>query len=163
MITYHLHDTLQNAKFKIKNKRILNSWIKEIISEHQYKVGDINIILVDDQEILRINKEYLSHNYYTDIITFDTSEYDEDLALIEESTRVSRKVKSISSDIFISVDTVRENAGKYNVDELEELHRVIIHGILHLIGYDDHDPKDKEKMREAERTSLTLLRNKYGI
>ena len=97
------------------------------------KIGDVNIIFCSDNYILDINIRYLQHDYFTDIITFD---YCED--------------KILSGDLFISIDSVQENAKEYGSDFEEELHRVIVHGILHLIGYDDHTPEDQKIMRSKE-------------
>lgn len=144
MIKFSSKDT----DFKLTRQKVLKDWIKKILSQHSLKVGDINYLFTNDEEVLKVNHEFLGHDYYTDIITFDTSDYgfpggDED---------------KVSSDIVISVDTVRENAALYGATFEDELHRVIIHGILHLIGYDDHEEEDKREMREAEDRALLLLK-----
>lgn len=144
MIKFSSKDT----DFKLTRQKVLKDWIKKILSQHSLKVGDINYLFTNDEEVLKVNQEFLGHDYYTDIITFDTSDYgfpgaDED---------------KVSSDIVISVDTVRENAALYGATFEDELHRVIIHGILHLIGYDDHEEEDKREMREAEDRALLLLK-----
>lgn len=140
MIKYFKEDT----KFNFKNKRDCNRWIKEVLNDpriitDKVKLGDINIIFCSDNFILDINNKYLNHNYFTDIITFDYS---------------SENI--ISGDLIISTDTVRENSVTYNQTFTDELHRVIIHGILHLIGYDDKNKVDKERMRTAENRALSL-------
>lgn len=140
MIKYFKEDTT----FNFKNKRDCNRWIKEVLNDpriitDKVKLGDINIIFCSDNFILDINNKYLNHNYFTDIITFDYS---------------SENI--ISGDLIISTDTVRENSVTYNQTFTDELHRVIIHGILHLIGYDDKNKVDKERMRTAENRALSL-------
>ena len=121
-------------------KREVNQWIKNVANLYNKKVGDIAYIFCSDDEILRINNEYLAHDYYTDIITFD---YSED--------------NIISGDLFISLDTVKTNAEKYNTEYEQELFRVIIHGILHLCGLKDKTPEDQSKMRDSENRALDLL------
>ena len=118
------------------------------------RVGDINYIFSNDEYVLEVNRKYLGHDYYTDIITFDTSEYDEQIA--------DNKVDTISADIIISLDTVAANAVTYGADFPQELYRVIIHGILHLVGYDDLNEADSCRMRKAEDEALALL-PKFGI
>ena len=144
MIKFSSKDT----DFKLTRQKVLKDWIKKILNIHSLKVGDINYLLTNDEEVLKVNKEFLGHDYYTDIITFDTSDYDPE----QESDDV------VSADIVISVDTVRANAVEYGVSFEEELHRVIIHGILHLVGYDDHNDEDRAEMRDQENCALELLK-----
>ena len=106
------------------------------------RLGDINVIFCSDPYILKINLQYLSHDYYTDIITFDYSEK-----------------PVVSGDLFISIDSVRENSVYYGTDFHEELHRVIVHGLLHLIGYDDHTEEDTKMMRSKENYYLDVRRS----
>jgi probable rRNA maturation factor len=117
----------------------VKQWIKAVAKRHDRKTGDISLIFCDDAKILEINQQYLNHDYYTDIITFDYSEG-----------------KLISGDIFISVETVATNAGKFNTAFSNELHRVIIHGILHLCGFDDHTPELRKQMTLLENEALEL-------
>lgn len=138
MVSYFNED----KKFNLKNKRAISKWIKLIIETKGYRRGDINVIFTSDDYLLSVNKKYLSHDYYTDIITFD---YCED--------------KLVSGDLFISIDSVKANAQEFQQEFLTELHRVIIHGILHLTGYDDHTYEDSAAMRQAENESLQLLEN----
>ncbi len=135
MISYNV-DGVRMPKIK---KRETNAWIKAVAASYGRKVGDIGYMFVNDDKILEVNQEYLGHDYYTDIITFD---YDED--------------DTISGDIVISLDTVRSNAEKYHKDYDEELHRVIIHGILHLCGINDKGPGEREIMEAAENKALTM-------
>ncbi|MEG1634043.1 MAG: rRNA maturation RNase YbeY [Rikenellaceae bacterium] len=129
-----------DIKFACKNKRILASFIKEMICSHAMKCGDISVVFCSDEKILEINRQYLKHDYYTDIITFDYSENG-----------------TLSGDLMISIDTVRSNAKEFGVDFLNELHRIIIHGTLHLIGLKDKQPKDQKIMRENENINLEKL------
>lgn len=122
-------------------KRKISQWIKLVAKKHNYNVGDISYIFCSDEVILRVNKEYLQHDYYTDIITFD---YTED--------------GTISGDLFISLDTVKTNAEKFETSYEEELHRVIIHGILHMCGIDDKGPGEREVMEKHENDALEILK-----
>lgn len=110
--------------------------------KYDRQVGEISYLFCDDKKILEINRQYLQHDFYTDIITFDYTEN-----------------KTISGDITISLDTVRSNSQQYQTEYAEELNRVIIHGILHLCGLDDHTEAEKKAMREAENSALLLLKN----
>jgi probable rRNA maturation factor len=132
----HFHN--QEIKFQLKNKTSLKQWITLVIQKKKRKLGEINFIFCSDEHLLSINKEYLQHTTYTDIITFDYSK--EDVAL------------PVSGDIFISIDRIKENAEKYAVSFENELHRVMIHGVLHLLGY-----KDKIKLAKAEMTKQENL------
>lgn len=118
-------------------RKVLKNWISSAVSNEGYRCGDLNIIFCSDTYLLKINQQYLEHDYYTDVITFDYS---------EEGI--------ISGDIFISVDRVRENSYIYKVSFNEELNRVIIHGVLHLLGYGDKDAHLKKIMTEKENFYL---------
>jgi len=122
-------------------KRKVTHWIKRIAAKYDKKVGEIALIFCSKDKILTVNQSYLSHNYYTDIITFDYS-YN----------------KIISGDLFISVETVKSNAETYNVSFTNELYRVIIHGILHLCGVTDKTIEEKKICRKKENEALVLLR-----
>ncbi len=121
-------------------KRDTNAWIKAVAQSYGKKVGDIAYIFCDDEKILEVNRQYLQHDYYTDIITFDYTEGN-----------------TISGDLFISLDTVRSNSEEQGTTYEEELHRVIIHGILHLCGIDDKGPGEREIMEAAENKALSVL------
>ena len=123
-------------------KRQISKWIKEVIQTHGKKTGDIAYIFCNDERILEINTQYLKHKYFTDIITFDYSKKD-----------------SVSGDIFISLETVEDNATQYKTNFEEELRRVIIHGILHLCGYEDNTQKKKMEMRKNEDKALSCWLN----
>ena len=143
-----------DATFNLRHKNAIKNWIKEIILSKNRRVGDINYIFSNDEYVLEVNRKYLGHDYYTDIITFDTSEYDEEIA--------DNQIDKVSADIIISLDTVAANAVTYGADFPQELYRVIIHGILHLVGYDDLNEADSCRMRKAEDEALALL-PKFGI
>lgn len=132
----------QNIEFNLKEKRKVSSWIKEVAKNYKRKVGELSIVFVSDEEILSINQQYLNHNYFTDIITFDYS-YN---GIIE-------------GDIFISIDTVKTNSLKFRTEFTDELLRVIIHGVLHLIGFKDKNPMDKKEMTENENLALKLFKD----
>lgn len=126
----------------LKHRTVLKQWIKTIIEQEEKVPGDISYIFCSDEQLLEINKEYLNHDYYTDIITFDYSEADE-----------------VSGDMFISIDRIKDNAKELKVSYQEELYRVIIHGVLHLLGYKDKTEEESEQMREMENKSLSVLFN----
>lgn len=121
-------------------KRLVNNWIKSVVSNYEKITGEITYIFCSDEKILEINREYLKHDYYTDIITFDYTEDDK-----------------IAGDIFISLDTVKSNSEQFKTPYMEELHRTIIHGILHLCGIDDKGPGERETMEEHENKALAIL------
>lgn len=121
-------------------KKALSAWIKAVADTYGMKTGDISYIFCSDEKILEVNRQYLQHDYYTDIITFDyTSGH------------------KISGDLFISLDTVKTNAEKFQATYNEELHRTIIHGILHLCGINDKGPGEREIMEENENKALAIL------
>ena len=123
-------------------RRDNSAWVKRVAASYGRKVGDVAYIFCDDEEILRVNRQYLQHDYYTDIITFDYDEGD-----------------VISGDLFISLDTVRTNAEQLGVSYEQELNRVIIHGILHLCGINDKGPGEREIMEAAENKALAMREN----
>lgn len=129
-----------SIEFPNIKKRETSAWIKKIANSYNKKIGDVGYLFCNDEKILEINRQYLDHDFYTDIISFDYSEGN-----------------IISGDIFISLDTVRTNSQKYNTDFQEELHRVIIHGVLHLCGLDDKLEEDAIRMRESENSALKQL------
>jgi len=135
-IIFHQED----ISFRLKNIKKIKSWIEKSIALERGIVGDLNYIFCSDTYLHKINLEYLKHDTLTDIITFDYSEK-----------------KQISGDIFISIDRIKENAPKFNQSTDIELNRVLIHGVLHLLGYKDKTPKEKETMRAKEDFYLTLL------
>lgn len=135
MITYNA----DGVKMPNIKKRETSAWIKAVAATYGRKIGEVGYMFVDDKKILEVNNEYLGHDYYTDVITFD---YDED--------------DTVNGDIVISLDTVRTNAELFGKTYEEELHRVIIHGILHLCGINDKGPGERELMEAAENKALAL-------
>lgn len=135
MITYNS----DGVKMPAIKKRETTAWIRRVAEQHDRKVGEVGYMFVNDEKILECNREYLGHDFYTDIITFD---YDEGTTL--------------NGDIVISLDTVRSNAEKFGKSYDDELHRVIIHGILHLCGIDDKGPGEREIMEANEDAALAL-------
>lgn len=127
--------------FNLKDRLKIKRWIKQVVENAGFRLGSVSYIFCSDEKILEVNKQYLNHDFYTDIITFDYVEKD-----------------IINGDIFISTDRVRENAKNFNVAFEEELHRVIIHGILHLLGQQDHTPKEEKQMRKKENEALLLFK-----
>jgi probable rRNA maturation factor len=124
----------EDISFKLKSKAQVRHWIINTIQAEGFKLKELTYIFCSDNYLLQINQQYLDHDTYTDIITFDNSEGND----------------IVTGDIFISIDRIRENAAKFNVAEHTELHRVIIHGVLHLLGYKDKSAPDKQKMTEKE-------------
>ncbi|MDE7409881.1 MAG: rRNA maturation RNase YbeY [Muribaculaceae bacterium] len=120
--------------------RKISKWIEEVAASHSRRVGNLNYLFVNDEEILVANRQFVGHDYYTDIITFDYSRGDR-----------------ISGDIMISLDTVASNAEKFGVSYNRELLRVIIHGVLHLVGINDKGPGEREIMEAAEDAALSFF------
>ena len=135
MVRYYCED----VKFLFKNKIANNRWLKMVAGSEIKTLGDISIIFCSDNYILDVNIRYLHHDYFTDVITFDYCEGNK-----------------LSGDLFISIDSVRENSIEFGTEFDEELHRVIVHGLLHLIGYNDHTPQDQKIMRAKEDYYLSL-------
>lgn len=129
------------TKYNLKSRTLIKKWLKQIIENKGYKLGTLSYILCDDDYLLEINKQYLQHEFYTDIITFD---------YVENGV--------INGDIFISVDRVKENAASFGVSEREELMRVFAHGVLHLSGLKDATSEEASQMRKAENECLELLK-----
>ena len=136
MITFQT----ENIEMPAIDQAKVRDWIKEVAATYQKKVGEIAYFFCDDEIILEVNRQYLQHDYYTDIITFDYCEGNK-----------------LSGDLFISLDTVRSNSELFGTDYNTELHRVIIHGVLHLCGINDKGPGEREIMEAAENRALELL------
>ena len=135
MITYNT----SGVKMPKIKRRDTTAWIKAVIATYNKRLGEVGYMFVNDEKILEINNEYLQHDYYTDVITFDYNEND-----------------VLNGDIVISLDTVRTNAEKFGKTFDDELHRVIIHGLLHLCGLHDKAPGEREQMEKAENKALAL-------
>ncbi len=134
MVSYYTEDIL----FNFKERRLTSRWLKFVAESELKRLGDISIIFCSDNYILDVNIKYLQHDYFTDIITFDYCEGNK-----------------LNGDLFISIDSVRENASFYGTEFADELNRVIVHGVLHLIGYDDHTEEDIKVMRSKENYYLS--------
>ncbi len=135
MVSYFFQDT----DFSFRDRRRTNQWLRIAAESEIRRLGVISVIFCSDNYILDINQKYLGHDYFTDIITFDYCEGDR-----------------LSGDLFISVDSVRENSVEFGTEFKDELNRVIIHGLLHLVGYDDHTDADVKIMRSKEDYYLSL-------
>jgi probable rRNA maturation factor len=134
----------EDIAFPKVKKRITSNWIKQVIALEEKRVGDISFIFCSDEYLLDVNRKYLNHDYFTDIITFDNVEG-----------------KKINGDIFISVDRVKENSIDFETSFDNEIHRILIHGVLHLLGYKDKAKKDKNLMTEKEDLYLKLFNDSY--
>jgi probable rRNA maturation factor len=124
----------EDIQYKLKDKIKVRQWIKDTIAAEGYQLDELTYIFCSDAYLLQINQQYLDHDTYTDIITFDNSS----------------AIKTVTGDIFISIDRIRENAAKFDQTVANELNRVIIHGVLHLLGYKDKSPADNKKMTQME-------------
>ena len=132
----------EDLTFPFKEKRLTSRWLKLVAEREGKRLGDVSVIFCSDNYILNVNIKYLQHDYFTDIITFDYCEGNR-----------------LSGDLFISIDSVRENAAFYGTEFADELNRVIVHGLLHLIGYDDHSDADIAVMRSKENYYLSQRPN----
>ena len=128
------------TEFTLENETLFSDWISRVILSENKKEGDINYVFCDDEYILEINKQYLDHDYYTDIISFDYSVGNE-----------------LHGDVFVSIDRVKENANDFDVTFVEELKRVIIHGILHYIGFKDKSKEEELLMRQKENEKIAMF------
>ncbi|MBQ2608243.1 MAG: rRNA maturation RNase YbeY [Paludibacteraceae bacterium] len=137
MITF----SVQQTEMPALNKRMIERWIRAVAADYGFSVGNLNYIFCSDERELEVNREFLGHDYYTDVITFDYS-----------------TASTLNGDIFISLDTVRSNAEQLGIAFLDELHRIIIHGALHLTGQGDKTPETKAQMTEKEERALQLLK-----
>tara|TARA_R110002096_G_scaffold108704_1_gene237933 strand:+ start:76 stop:489 length:414 start_codon:yes stop_codon:yes gene_type:complete len=136
MITYNYE-----TEFALEGETQLENWIEKVVSDKDFELGEVNYIFCDDEYLLKLNVEFLQHDTLTDIISFDNS-----------------LGKLINGDIFISIERVQENAKEYNVTFEEELHRVMIHGILHYMGLKDKSADEKMLMRKEENKALSVLK-----
>ena len=142
MVRYFTEDT----SFSLKGKRLISKWLALVAADRGYTLGELNYVFCSDSYLLAINRQFLDHDYETDIITFDNSE-----DYFQETGR-----RGVSADVYISIDTVRINGKAYGEGFDRELHRVIVHGLLHLVGYDDRDAWHQQRMRAAENRALAL-------
>ncbi len=140
MISFHT----PTVKFNLPRKQVVKAWLKSVAVAERKQMGALSFIFCSDEELLKVNKEYLQHDYYTDVITFDYTEGN-----------------TISGDVFISIDTVRLNADTYQQSFDDELHRVMLHGVLHLCGYTDKNAREQKAMRALEDFYLAIYLSKY--
>ncbi|SMC69427.1 rRNA maturation RNase YbeY [Pedobacter africanus] len=138
-----IHFFTEDITYTLKKKTAIKDWLKHAVTAEGYVLEELNFIFCSDEYLLRINQEYLQHDDYTDVITFDNSE----------------QPKTIAGDVFISIERIRENAKGLKVSAHDELCRVIIHGTLHLLGYKDKDKAAKRQMTAREDHYLSLLQN----
>ncbi|TAE34093.1 MAG: rRNA maturation RNase YbeY [Cytophagales bacterium] len=131
----------EDSPYKLPQKQAVRKWLTQQAKAERFRIGDLNYIFCSDEHVLQVNRDYLDHDYYTDIITFDQSE-EEDL---------------IEGDIFISVDRVTDNAVQLGVSAEGEMRRVLAHGLLHLCGYSDKSPEEEQAMRAKENEWLLKL------
>ncbi|MCF0211188.1 MAG: rRNA maturation RNase YbeY [Bacteroidales bacterium] len=136
---------ISETSFNLKNKLKIKAWIKALIENKGFKQGDISYIFCSDERILEVNKQFLNHDFYTDIITFDYVENEK-----------------LNGDIFISTDRVEDNSKEFKTSFEDELLRVLSHGVLHLMGYKDHNPKDEKIMREQENEAIALYKEMFA-
>lgn len=140
-----IHFFKEKVLFRFSKKEQIIQWLSSTASKEGFKIRNLNYIFCSDAHILKMNKDYLGHNYFTDIITFDNG--------------IEKKI--IEGDIYISVDTVKNNSVRFNTTFNDELHRVMIHGLLHLLGYKDKKENEKSKMRMTEDKYLAYFKSKY--
>ena len=130
----------EDIDFKLPATESIKSWLHQVILHEHHNLGHLNFIFCSDDYLLQINGQYLNHHYHTDVITFDLSESDPE----------------ITGDIFVSIDRVKSNAKTLEVEFMDELRRVMVHGVLHLLGYDDKSALQKQEMRKKEEAYLSL-------
>lgn len=130
----------EDLSYRLLHKRALRKWLQDVAAKEKQSIATLSIVLCSDEFLLQMNREHLEHDYYTDIITFDYSG------------------DHISGDLFISLDRVRDNAKQRGLRLVDELHRVMVHGVLHLLGYKDKTPQEQQEMRQKEDYYLTLRR-----
>lgn len=133
---------LEEVSFTIKHKRILRTWLQQVAHQSGYEIDSLNYIYCSDNYLLNINKTYLDHDYFTDIITFDNQEANDPL---------------VDADLFISIDRVKDNAKTLGTTIEQELHRVMVHGLLHILGQNDKTKAQQLAMTKREEASLSLL------
>jgi rRNA maturation RNase YbeY len=137
-----IHFFCEDIDFDLEQANLLSNWLIQVATEHDAEIEDINYIFCSDTYLLEINRQYLNHDYFTDIITFDNSAEGE----------------ALLSDIFVSVDRVKDNANIQGITFEQEMHRVLVHGLLHLLGYNDKESDDQILMRQKEDACLSLLK-----
>lgn len=134
----HIHFFSEEIDFQLADESFVEAWLSYLIKQNKRAIQELNFVFVSDAYLIEMNKKHLEHDYYTDILTFS---YDEN---------------PIHADIYISVERVKENAQQLQIPFIDEIHRVMAHGVLHILGYDDHEESDKEQMRKQEEMALLL-------
>lgn len=129
----------EDRNYRLTQKSAVRDWLQQAVDDHNRGVREVNYIFCSDQHLHSINKRFLRHDTYTDIITFDYAENDD-----------------LRADVYISIDRARENAATYEVSVVDEVHRLLIHGLLHLLGYADKTSTEQERMRSQEEYYLSL-------
>lgn len=140
-VEFHTED----INFDVPNAHVLSAWIEKLVAQESYNLRQITFVFCSDAYLLDLNQQYLDHDTYTDIITFQYA-----------------NKPDVEGDIFISLDRIRENAAQYNVSLEDELHRVMSHGVLHLCGYGDKSLEEKKRMTEKENQALELLKSLFS-
>ncbi len=138
-IRYH-HD---GCRYRFVQRRLVARWLREVSSREGYAFGDLDVIFCSSERLLAMNREFLGHDYFTDIITFDYSDLEQ--------------LRYIAGELYIDVETVADNARNFSTTPLREMHRILVHGVLHLCGQGDKSPKDAKQMRSKEDRYLSLL------
>lgn len=131
----------EETRFLLRNKKLYRKWIEDVVNHYSKSIGNLNFIFTTNDYILKINKQYLNHKYYTDVITFSYNDRD-----------------VVSGDIYVSVDQVKLNSLEHHVSYMNEMSRVMIHGVLHLLGYSDDNHKEIQQMRKIETALLNRLK-----
>lgn len=144
MKNIHFHN--EDNKYTLREKTKIKQWLVNAAKKEGYNIEELNYIFCSDEYVLQVNQQFLNHNYYTDIITFDNADKEQ------------KKQKQLVSDIFISIDRCKENAKEYKITTTQELHRLLIHGLLHLCGYKDKTKATKQVMTIKEDSYLAKLK-----
>ena len=134
----HIYFFSEKISFDLTDPDSVRDWLKDLIHQNKRVIQELNFVFVSDDYLIQLNKKHLEHDYFTDILTFSYAE------------------NPILGDIYISIDRVKDNANKLGISFTDELHRVMAHGVLHILGYDDHEESDKKQMREQEEMALSL-------
>ena len=148
----------ESVAFTLRQKNAVRQWLSDCVAKERKQIDTINYIFCSDSYLRKINKQYLQHDYYTDIITFASAPPAEMISQDAAREKSASKKQSavIGGDIYISIDRVKENAKQYQQSVIDELHRVMAHGVLHLCGYGDKSPAEEKKMRKMEEKWLNV-------
>lgn len=145
MAIRYFHD---QCNYRFVNRRVVNGWLRSVAQSEGYRLTDLGVIFCSAQRLLEMNREFLGHDYFTDIITFDDSD-------LEQS-------RTVAGELYIDIETVADNASLYDTTPLREMHRILAHGVLHLCGQGDKTPQDSADMRAKEERSLAQLDELIG-